>query len=74
MATAQFPIVDDLTVERREEFRATLSTTDPIVVLGSDLAAVTILDNDGRKIPLANILYTNAISCIVLKMYIVMIL
>ena len=47
-ATSQVPIVDDSIMEETEEFRATLSTTDPIVVLGNHFAGITILDNDGE--------------------------
>ena len=49
-ATAQVPIVDDSIVEETEEFRATLSTTDQIVVLGNRFAGITILDNDGEHL------------------------
>ena len=56
VATVQFPIVDDLVVEESEEFGATLSTDDPIVVFGNRIGSITILDNDGRIIIVALLL------------------
>ena len=48
MTTVRVPISDDIEKELDEAFTATVSTTDPNVMIGDDDAAVVaILDNDG---------------------------
>ena len=45
-ASVSVPIVEDSNMEDTEMFSATLTTTDSNVVIGTDTATVTILDND----------------------------
>ena len=45
-ASVSVSIVDDSNIEDTEMFSATLTTTDPNVVIGADTATVTILDDD----------------------------
>ena len=44
----QVPITDDTELESDEQFTATLSTTDPDVIFGDDIAFITILDTNGK--------------------------
>ena len=47
-ATVEVTIFDDTIIEDSEIFTAMLSTTDPNVILGDDIATITILDDDGE--------------------------
>ena len=49
MATVRIPIIDNIVMESDEVFTATVSTTDPNVIIINDTATITILDNDGRR-------------------------
>ena len=42
------PILDDVIEEHREMIVATVSTTQPNVVIADSAAAIIILDNDGK--------------------------
>ena len=42
------PIIDDVIEEHREMIVATVSTTQPNVVIADSAAAIIILDNDGK--------------------------
>ena len=47
-ATVEVIIIDDTIIEVSEIFTAMLSTAEPNVMLGDDIATVTILDDDGK--------------------------
>ena len=47
-ATYPVPIVDDSDIEDPEIFTASLSTTDPNVIIVDGTATVTIVDNDSE--------------------------
>ena len=44
------PILDERTVESNETFFVVLTSNLPRVVLGDDMATVTIIDNDGEAL------------------------
>jgi hypothetical protein len=45
------PILDDGALEGNETFTLTLTTSDPDVMLGNNVTTITIIDNEGRKVP-----------------------
>ena len=47
-ATVEVTILDDTIIEESEIFTAALSTTESNVMLGDDIATITILDDDGK--------------------------
>ena len=47
-ATVEVTILDDTIIEKSEIFTASLSTTESNVMLGDDIATITILDDDGK--------------------------
>ena len=47
-ATVEVTILDDTIIEESEIFTASLSTTESNVMLGDDIATITILDDDGK--------------------------
>ncbi len=46
-ACVNITILDDNALELEQTFTVTLTTSDPDVLLGSDVTTVTITDNDG---------------------------
>jgi len=44
-------IIDDNALESNQTFTVTLTTSDPDVILGSNVTTITIVDNDGTIIP-----------------------
>ena len=49
MVVVNVPVTDDSTVESIEMFSTTLTTTESNVIIGVDIASVTILDGDGMS-------------------------
>ena len=49
-ATVSVPIIDDNTQELTENFYGVLSSDDPNVSIGEDIANITILDDDGKLV------------------------
>ncbi len=44
---ANISVLEDSALEGNQTFTVTLTTSDPDVMLGSDVAIITITDNDG---------------------------
>ena len=49
-AVVRIPILDDSVREDTEMFTVMLSTNEPNVMFGADIATVTITDDDGKEL------------------------
>ena len=49
-AVVRIPILDDSVQEDTEMFTVMLSTNEPNLMFGADIATVTITDDDGKEL------------------------